>query len=140
MNSLSWFIYAVQLVDNLSTVCVLIAVGSAGLFVGRLIATFCRSERAYVYTSPINRADLTARQVIWDEWKPKVGLHVTISVLFILFAAALPSRQTMILIAGSEMGERVVKSEAVQSIVDPGLDLVKTWIKEETEKLKPKTK
>lgn len=46
----------------------------------------------------------------------------------------------MILIAGSEMGQRVVQSEQVKGIVDPGLDLVKSWIAEETAKLKGKKK
>lgn len=48
----------------------------------------------------------------------------------------LPTKQTLILIAGAEIGQRVVQSESVQSIVDPGMDLVKSWIKKESLSMK----
>ena len=51
-------------------------------------------------------------------------------------ACALPSNNTLMMIAASEVGERAIKSEAVSTIVDPSVELLKTWIAKETKNLK----
>jgi hypothetical protein len=37
------------------------------------------------------------------------------------------------MIAASEVGERMMSSQAVQGVVDPGLDFLKAWIRQQTE-------
>lgn len=48
-------------------------------------------------------------------------------------SSLLPSRQTVLLIAASEIGERIVTSERAQSVIDPSVDLLKTWMQRETQ-------
>lgn len=51
-------------------------------------------------------------------------------------AALVPSRQTVLLIAASEMGEQVLNHPRVNQVVDPGLELLTTWMQAETRALR----
>ena len=51
-------------------------------------------------------------------------------------SALVPSRQTVLLIAGSEMGERVLNHPKFNQVVDPGLELVTTWMQKETAEIR----
>jgi len=58
-------------------------------------------------------------------------------------ASIIPNRETVLLIAASEIGDRVMNSEKmakvgdrVGSVVDPGIDLLKTWIEQQTQTIK----
>jgi hypothetical protein len=124
MNNLSWFIYLTQIVDNIGNAAqgVLVFVGVFG-GIGLVFAT------AYRFA-----------ECMGDD--PFVPVHRRLVKLFIIAIAVsamaavfVPSRQTMLLIAGSEIGERFTKSEAARDVVSPGVELLKTWIKRETEKL-----
>jgi hypothetical protein len=53
-----------------------------------------------------------------------------------LLASIAPGRETMMLIAASEMGQRLVQSQQVQGIADPSLELLRTWIQRTTDDLK----
>ena len=55
----------------------------------------------------------------------------------------MPSRQTILLIAASELGERVLASdkmarveERVNGVLDPSLDLLTTWMMKQTQELR----
>jgi hypothetical protein len=50
----------------------------------------------------------------------------------------LPSRQTVMLIVASELGERVVSNAQITSVVDPSLELLNAWISKTTQDLKGK--
>jgi len=118
MNNLSWFIYLTQVVDNVGTAAAItLLLGGIGglLIVPIFLSEFFDCEPAFT------------KKVLW--------IYGAAMVLAAMVACFTPSRQTMLLIAGSEMGERFVKSETVNSVVNPGVDLLKTWIKRETEKL-----
>ena len=39
----------------------------------------------------------------------------------------------MLLIAASEVGEKIVTSEKITSVVDPSVTLLKTWIEKQTQ-------
>lgn len=54
-------------------------------------------------------------------------------------ASVIPERQTVLLIAASEMGERVLNHPRVDQVVDPGIELLTTWMRTETEKLRAST-
>ena len=47
-----------------------------------------------------------------------------------------PSRNTVLLIAASEMGQRVVESEQVAGVVNPGVELLTTWMRQQTENIR----
>lgn len=127
MNNLSWFIYLTQVVDEARSTfggvnAFIVIAGSITFFVC-LMARFIEDE-----TYPLK---IWLRIARWS---------APVLVLSIIAYTVIPSRQTMLLIAGSEMGERIVKSDAVKDIVNPGADLLKAWIKDETDKITNKKK
>lgn len=67
------------------------------------------------------------RKRAWGWFWRFVGLFVLAGTL----QAFVPSRQTVLLIAASEMGERVLNHERVNQVIDPGIDLLKTWMEKE---------
>jgi hypothetical protein len=132
MNNLSWFIYFVQLVDALTTVMIWSAVLVAAALFARFVGTVVKGEVAFDQCGGGYTASKEARYAVWRAWNPGIAKHIALFLLCIGIAAAIPSRQTMILIAGSEIGERIANSQAVSE----GANLVKLWIQQETEKLK----
>lgn len=123
MNSLSWLIYLIQVSDSIKELCTVFGatffiLGGALLAALHCFALFEGAEdKDWMIINKLRRTFL---------W-------VVIPMLII--AALLPSRQTLILIAGSEIGGHVIKSQEVRDVVNPGVDLLKTWIKTETERL-----
>lgn len=127
MNSLSWFLYFIQIADVIRS-----------LAEGVMVITFI----AIIIWLLIS--GVAAAEDEFDIWNGLKGFLRGYAILIFLLAGMVtifvPSRQTLLLIAGSEIGERVVKSEDVRSVINPGLDLLKAWIKAETEKFSPKPK
>jgi hypothetical protein len=127
MNNLSWFIYLTQIVDAIGTAAMVSVVlgGIGGIFGGMFL------------TYNVEDKKLTAAAAVRI-----CKFYVAAVVIAVMLAIFTPSRQTMILIAGSEIGERVVKSDDVQSVVNPGMDLIRKWIKwikQESDKIKDKS-
>lgn len=129
LNGLSWLVYLIGVVDSVGFV--------LGLFAFISVISFLFFMVIYVL----------ARVIDPEEWKGEVPFSqelvrgtavkmIGLSLFIILLDVALPTRQTMILVAGSEIGERVVKSEQVKGIIDPATDLLKTWIEKETARFK----
>jgi len=129
MNKLSWFLYWTGVVDPIITFAgFMVFVGLllvGGAFIWFAIVSFNTSDKDIVASVP---------------YLKKYRVFVVFFVLFFYPVYFLtPNRQTLILIAGSEVGERVVKSEQVQGVVNPGLDMLKLWIKTETDRLMKKS-
>lgn len=70
--------------------------------------------------------------VIWKNGKYWVLIPIT--ALFI--GSFIPSKQTVMMIAASQYGEKILESRAVKELTDPALDLLKNWITSENEKIK----
>jgi hypothetical protein len=123
MNSLSWMIYAIGVVDSLREIAqgLLVATGFVVLF-GGIFAPLA--------------LDMLDVDNPWRIIRSAIRWIASTIAICALIVVVVPSRQTLLLIAGSEIGQRVATSDAVQDIVGPGADLLKTWIAEETAKLK----
>ncbi len=123
MNKLSWLIYLMQVSENLSIgAMIFLIIGTVG---ATLAGLFCFLNSVF-----------DDKREGWDTWvqiMTRAGAWILL-VLFIV-ATMLPSRQTLTLIAASEIGEKLTNSDGVKSVVDPGLDLLKAWIRRETERL-----
>lgn len=123
MNSLSWLIYFIGVVGNLdwffSTLTILLLLVCIGL----VIAFFMM-------------LDEDVGKEAWAKYRKCCLLFVPAFIVCFLISSLMPSRQTLILIAGSEIGQEVVQSKAVQDVVNPGMDLLKAWIATETTRLK----
>lgn len=145
MNAISLLIYFVGVVDSVATLSFwLVVPGTIGVFAVLICwIVIGASEADEEYNSKHRKADdrdppydPTSYGGTWKWWRKGRNVAFTVAIIGWLFAIFVPSRQTLILIAGSEIGGKVAQSEAVQSVVDPGLELVKTWIASETSKLK----
>lgn len=125
MNSLSWFIYATQVVDGLRDT-------AFGALIALGVLLFFALIFGPLAPDAFFRVDV---EEMGPVLKRIAGWVIVAAVCLCLIVILTPSRQTMLLIAGSEVGERLAKSDTVSEIVNPGSDLLKTWIKNETAKL-----
>ncbi len=123
MNNLSWFIYLTQATDSIRDGIIMLWWMTVVVFIAWAIAG------SFSAIEDDEKTMLTA-------WRAAFKQAILPMAVAVFVVAVIPSRQTMLLIAGSEMGERAINSSAVQDVVNPGVDLLKTWIKEETDKLK----
>lgn len=135
MNSLSWLIYFIGVVDTIGFFALwLVIPATIGLFV---VIMFWLIMNA-IAVSVDNSQDVTEAMWLW--WRRGKNLVLSAWLIGWFFLIVIPSRQTLMLIAGSEFTVLALKSEAVQGVVNPGLDLLKEWMKVEANKLKPKAK
>lgn len=67
----------------------------------------------------------------------KFLLKFTLPLAFLcaISAIVLPNRQTVLLVAASEYGERIVNSERVNALVDPSVEYLQNWLRSEINKL-----
>jgi len=127
MNGLSWLIYLAEIGRELGGFFTFLAVVAGIAAIGFMIAAFSDE------TKDVNKPTMWARSKI----------SLAFMVLAGFMAAVMPGRQTVLLIAASEIGERALNSEKmakitdrVGGVVDPSIDLLQTWIAKQTEDLK----
>jgi hypothetical protein len=122
MNSLSWLLYLANLVSNLSIV--------SAVALGLALLTFLVSLVMWM-AATTEMVDSTAQA---SSRFMRVSLIVaTISSIVLILT---PSRQTILLIAASEVGARVASSDAMQNMVDPSLELLRLWIEQQTQEIR----
>lgn len=133
MTSLSWLIYWIGTLDSINGV----------LFFGAIITTICMIPLIITYFTKEfagcfygNMKEEDKRNQWRAMWKTLAKLLIPLWVASIVLNIFVPTRQTVLLIAGAEIAQTVVQSEAVQSVVNPGVDLLKAWMAKETANLK----
>ena len=119
MNSLSWMIYFSEMFGKLSEISAVVSV------LAILFAFIALVFKAAVYD--MERTNINYKWVF---------VPFVVAIFCGIVHTVSPSRQTILLIASSEVGEKVLTSEKVQGIVDPSIDFVKMWLEKETEKMK----
>lgn len=122
MNTLSWLIYFAGLVNSLAIIALLVSVVCFSIWFGARI--FFMLDNGMITKE--------------DQEKLPSGTYLLIGFLCAVILILAPTRNTILLIAASEFGQKLVTSQQVVDVVDPSLDLLKTWIKKETEALKGK--
>jgi hypothetical protein len=130
MNNLSWFLYLTQVADG-AKVFICVTSGLALLAVGITAIPACIGKFD---------SDMGTGKFYDDIWRPLARKIIPGALALIFIANLIPDRRTFLLIAASEIGDRALNSESVKDVVSPGVDLLKTWIKRETDKLKEATK
>jgi len=129
MNSLSWLVYFIGVIGNAGAFFVIM------WFI--LICIFLLGSVGFGL-SLMESYDDECR-IIKSNYKTFCKWTVPVFVILSVFSIFLPSRQTMLIIAASEIGERVVTNETVQKeIVDPSITLLKKWIEQENKKYEEK--
>lgn len=106
MNSLSWLLYGAEVAGN-----------AQGVFVGITIATgmsaiACLAGAGLIISSWPDENDRANNKWLMGKVRPLLQICVTFAVL----AAVMPSRNTIMLIAASEVGETVLASPEAQQL------------------------
>lgn len=122
MNALSWMIYAAEVSDSIRWFVWFTTIASFlfGVFV--LITTFSclvASEERYVKDTDKENYKLWAKK-----WLGLLKISVPILVVSFFVASFLPSKQTIMLIAASQIGESFLNTDAAKNIGGVGLDTV----------------
>jgi hypothetical protein len=112
MNTLSWLIYFAEIADKISFM-------SASIIIVCLFYSIFR----LLFVDLDRIVDL-----------PSTNKLILISVFFMVIGSFTPSRQTVMMIAASEYGEKIIKSEQTQKIVTPAMELLEKWMLKELSK------
>jgi hypothetical protein len=135
MNSLSLLIYLSDITGTLANFLTFVTVIFGILCaVCLLIWLITHDETDSYYRRLQGEALDGCRETRKNSWKwfwRFCGLFVFVGAL----VSFIPARQTVLLIAASEMGERVLSHERVNQVIDPGIDLLKTWMEKEKQDL-----
>ena len=122
MNGLSWMLYLASVAGSVAGFLTFLAVISGFGTLISMVGSWVAKEN--------NREDVADGMRKW--FRRLLPSWLAISLL----ATIAPGRETMMLIAASEMGQRLVQSQLVQGIADPSLELLRTWIQRTTDDLK----
>lgn len=136
MNTLSWLIYLAGVAGSLNAFVVFLTVIFGGLAAASLIGFIIFSDNTDQYNRPLPAAELTVRveqrrKSWWRMW-----LFLMLMTMGGVTASAIPERQTVLLIAASQMGEQVLNHPRINQVVDPGIELLTTWMQKETADLR----
>jgi hypothetical protein len=124
MNSLSWLVYAADVVPRIGVALIILAVGTAGL-AGILVAVGGSMREYRDYGDPRHVAGRALQRKALTRVLPFVAP-------LLLFAVVIPGKSTILMIAASEVGETVVKTPEAQEIFSD----LKTILKQQLEALK----
>lgn len=131
MNNLSILIYLSGVTGTLASFLTFVTVVFGLLGVVSLLIWLVSHDETDTYNRRLEGEALAGRRETrkssWKWFWRFCGLFVFVGSL----ASFIPSRQTVLLIAASEMGERVLNHERVNQVIDPGIDLLKTWMEKE---------
>lgn len=121
MNSVSWFLYASDLVGKVSDFCF------ALLIAGASIAFFG------VIFGPIISMVADDLDITWAQIKSAIKLTFAVWCCAAVVYVLMPTKNTLYAIAASEVGEQVIKSESVQGITSDTTKALQQWIKRQIE-------
>lgn len=131
MNSLSWFLYFASVVDRLSIVITILLAASA-LLAAVSIAVWMFSFECYSFTDKeLKEKERSAAIKVLCRVLP---LGVFLAVL----VALIPAKQTLYLIAASEIGEKLSQTEAVSQLSKEAYDILHGYLRSVSDELKPK--
>ena len=135
MNNLSILIYLSGVTGTLGNFLTFVAVVFGILGVVSLVVWLVSHDETDTYHRRLEGDALAGvrdkRKTAWRWFWCFCGLMVFTGGL----SSLVPSRQTVLLIAASEMGERVLNHPQVNQVIDPGIDLLTTWMEKEKHEL-----
>lgn len=121
MNSLSWLIYLAEALSSADNLFGAISV------IACVMAIF--SGAAMFFFQGDGDIDISLI-------KKTFKITAVVCAVSSLIAVVLPSKQTIILIAASELGQAAIQSEGAQRVIDPSLRYVESWLNNEIERLR----
>lgn len=125
MNSLSWFLYIADVIDNLSNVLVDAAIFFALFCIGCVVVNaMCEGE--------ISKDNPN----MWKHWWRCLWAGLVLGTIACFF----PTKNTMYAIAASQLGEKIVQNEQVRGVADDASKALQQWIRKQIDSDKPKDK
>ena len=119
MNSLSWLIYFAG------------ALGSLSNYIFFLAISFIFGSGAAIGISALAMAE---SDLTYEGWRAFIRIPIRLIIIGFLLGfviCIIPSKETVYLIAGSEVGAQLIQSKQVSGVVDSSLELVKAKIDKE---------
>ena len=136
MNTLSILIYMAGVAGSIGSFTAFVATVFGVLTLGSLAAFLFMQDETDAYKRPLSEDRLkTVRESRRKAWR-WMWAFLALMISTGMVATAVPSRQTVLLIAASEMGERMLNHPRVDAVVDPRIDLLTTWMRKETDDLR----
>lgn len=127
MNSLSWLIYAADVVGRAGAMFVMAGVGL--LIAGVVTSIVGRTTWSYYGVGPEERAESEKFRKSLAKTGPRL---ITLGLVLFLSSAMIPSRSTIYMIAASEIGETVVTSPDAVEMMGDLRTIIKSKLKEMT--------
>lgn len=136
MNTLSWLIYIAGVTGTLSKFTIFIAVVLGVIALVFLIAAAVHTDETDSQSRPLPNDQIVERRKVrntcWKYfWWGFIGMWFVGGI-----ASIMPSRQTVLLIAASEIGETVINHQRVIGVLDPSIELLQTWIAQQTDTIR----
>ena len=136
MNNLSWLIYFAGVSGSLGNFLTFVMVVFGVLAAASIIVWLVMHDETDSHRRPLEEQALArCREMRSKSWRRAWGF-IGLFLLVGTMAMMMPGRQTVLLIAASEMGEQVLNHPRVQTVVDPGIELLTTWMAKETADIK----
>lgn len=127
MNSISWFLYWAEVSDGLRGVasnwCV---ITSIAIFFGTIVWFVARIIQAANSNNQGVQKDINQ---FMGFYKPFFWTVLFFCVLTTLISSFMPSKQTMYAMAASELGEKVINSDALKGVGNDAYKALQIWIK-----------
>jgi len=136
MNNLSWLIYLANTTNNLNGFCMFLTICAVIATALGIIVYFVTMDETDQFYRPIVGQRLETQRRFHNVMRTVIKIAPCFMIVFGVLTTVLPDRQTVLLIAASEIGERVVTSQAVQNVVDPSVDLLKLWIQQQSNEIR----
>lgn len=133
MNSLSWLLYVADVAVSLRTFLVIGGVVAIGIglvaWLGWTVSYVTRkSVELKQDKSPYEEKELREWTAIEQGWAKSRGFAI-VGIISVVIGCTLPSQNTVLAIAASELGERAIKTE----MVNDAYKAVHQWIKKQLE-------
>jgi len=123
MNSVSWFIYIAQISGSLGAM-------FAVLGVLLMIVVMVRFAFPYVYNT------MECKEPGERKYQPPRPIsrgYMALAVGFLIMSCLMPERNTMYAIAASQVGEQIIRNEAVQGVASDATKALHEWIRRQIE-------
>lgn len=136
MNSLSFLIYLSGVTGSMSGFLTFVAVVFGIMTIVSAVVWLSMHEHTDHNGRLVDDKTLAYRNDMRKHGWRWFWLFMMLCVFSGSMSALTPSRQTVLLIAASEMGEKVLNHPRVQTVVDPGIELLTAWMEKETREIK----
>lgn len=136
MNTLSWLIYLAGAAGSLNAFVVFLTVIFGALAAASLFGFLIYTDETDRYNRPLPAEELTVRRERRGKLWRRMWMLLMLMTMGGVTASVIPERQTVLLIAASQMGEQVLNHPRINQVVDPGIELLTTWMQKETADLR----